>query len=176
MVRTHGQVKKLWSYLWMPSSLHQNSHERRGKTRTKRVKVYGQTHMLFMINQQDQWFKFSSGIGPASVRDRVSNIFQRITRQKAELTKESLTFAFALVCAPAHAGPKSGSSEDPTYETWFGRVSPSRVKWQVCVTHRRGPTGVDNGVFWRAIIIRTRRRAHWTSQPGGRDVDTRAGC
>ena len=37
-------------------------------------------------------------------------------RQKAELEKESLTFAFALAYAAAHAGPKSGSSEESTYE------------------------------------------------------------
>ena len=37
-----------------------------------------------------------------------------MTRQKAELAKEALTFAFALACATAHAGPKSGSSEEPT--------------------------------------------------------------
>ena len=39
-----------------------------------------------------------------------------MTRQKAELEKESLTFAFALAYAAAHAGPKSGISGECTYE------------------------------------------------------------
>ena len=39
-----------------------------------------------------------------------------MTRQKAELEKEGLTFVFALMYAAAHAGPKSGSWEEPTYE------------------------------------------------------------
>ena len=55
-------------------------------------------------------------LGPASVRDTVSNIVHPMTRQKAELANGGLTFAFALACAAAHAGPKSGSSEVPTYE------------------------------------------------------------
>ena len=51
-----------------------------------------------------------------------------ITQQNAVLEKEGLTFAFALACAAAHAGPKSGSSEEPTYEIWLERVSPSKCQ------------------------------------------------
>ena len=41
---------------------------------------------------------------------------KRDKRQNLELEKESLTFVFALAYAAAHAGPKSGSWEEPTYE------------------------------------------------------------
>ena len=54
-------------------------------------------------------------MSPASVRDNIKYC-PSYDRTKAELEKESLTFAFALVYAAAHAGPKSGISEEPTYE------------------------------------------------------------
>lgn len=54
----------------------------------------------------------------ASVQDQTETPGQTLSiawhGKKAELEKEGLTFAFALAYAAAHAGPKSGSSEEPT--------------------------------------------------------------
>ena len=67
----------------------------------------------------------SSSIGQ---RQHAKHYPPYITQQKAVLEKEGLTFTFALACAAAHAGPKSGSSEEPAYEIWFERVSPSKCQ------------------------------------------------
>ena len=84
-----------------------------------------------------------------------SNFVQRMTRQNAELEKECLTFAFALAYAAAQAGPKSGSSGEPTYNS---KVSISaKVKLLPCVTHRRGVAGVDNAIIWGYWVIRRYR-------------------
>ena len=77
----------------------------------------------------------------------MSNIVHRMTRQKAELAKETLTFAFALACAAAHAGPKSGSSEEPTYEIWF-KVSVPEVKMTpLCNSQKGGDWGRPRGIL-----------------------------
>ena len=68
--------------------------------------------MLFTINHHDQWSIFTR-FGPGSDRDARSKSIAWHGK-KAELEKEGLTFAFALAYAAAHAGPKSGSSEEPT--------------------------------------------------------------
>ena len=80
----------------------------------------------------------------------------RVTRRKAEPARDNLTFAFALACAAAHAGPKSGSSEEPAYEIWFERVSPSKCQNDDLVW--RGLTGVESGVIWRYRDIRRYRK------------------
>jgi hypothetical protein len=67
---------------------------------------------------------------------------------KGKLAKENLTFAFALACAAAHAGPKSGSSEEPTYETRFERVSiPANVKnmTTLCNSQKGADLGLQRG-------------------------------
>ena len=59
--------------------------------------------------------------------------------------KEGLTFALALACAAVHAGPKSGSSKEPTYEIWF-KVSVPEVKMTtLCNSHKGGLWGRQRG-------------------------------
>ena len=94
-----------------------------GKTGTNRVKVHGQSYYrLFTIDQHHQRCEFTRFIQHWSGISQKYHV-HRMTRLEAELVRENLTFAFALACAAAHAGPKSGSSEEPTYEM---RVSPSK--------------------------------------------------
>jgi hypothetical protein len=72
------------------------------------IKVYGQSHKpeSFTINQQDQLFKFTR---VQHQSETPSNTVHRMTRQRPEMEKEGLTFAFALAYAAAHAGSKLGS-------------------------------------------------------------------
>lgn len=48
---------------------------------------------------------------------------EHLTRRCLSYNKEELTFASALACAAAHADPKSGRSEESTFERWLGRVT-----------------------------------------------------
>ena len=114
------------------------------RARTKLVKMYERCPRSINTTN-DLNLRSSSSIGPASVTDNKSNIDHRMTQQKAELAKEGLTFAFALACAAAHVGPKSGSSEEPTYEIWFKRVSPSRS--QMTNSQKGGDWGRQRGIL-----------------------------
>ena len=86
-------------------------------------------------------YKARQTVGKATFCSR-SNIVLRMTRQKTG--SAGLTFAFALACATAQAGPKSGSSEEPTYERRSECISPRKMT--TGVTHRKGLTGVNSGV------------------------------
>ena len=62
-----------------------------GRTRTKHVKLYGQCHMLFSINQHNQWFKFTRFVQHwysfSSPRHRVKHC-PSIDTTKASLAKK----------------------------------------------------------------------------------------
>ena len=124
---------KLWKYipsfgLWMPSNLHQNNRERWAwrKCTDRELDRLGAICCSRSINvTNDLSLRASSSIGQG---EHAKHYPSYITQQKAVLEKEGLTFAFALACAAAHAGPKSGSSEESTYEIWLERVSPSKCQ------------------------------------------------
>ena len=49
------------------------------------------------------------------------------------------------VFTAAYAGPKSGSSEEPTYEIWFEFVSPSKCQMTLCNSQKGADWGRQRG-------------------------------
>ena len=160
IVHIHGQgsYENIFLKVWFMNAikLRRNNYQRRARRALSESKCMERVISCLGINQQDQRFKFTW------VSHQSSNIVHRRTGQKAELEKYILTFAFALAYAAAHAGPKSEISEEPTYENMCQFQQKSKSKpW---ITHRRGLTGVDNGVIWGYWVI----WRYWEGRKGGR--------